>query len=296
VFSEPTNKRIIQSGLDAVVAEPCFPIIAAHGHVADLVDKQVDTVLIPNIVSVDAGDPKNKSHLCPWNQTLPFVVRRAPALSGLQNRPVFTPVVRFHEGRNAAANQLANYFIDFGFSRQSVKRAAFAGFEAQDQFELRMRQVGDEALARLEDAGEPGVILLGRPYNVYDAGMNLSVARKLRDQYGCNCLPMDCLPLDDVDIRSANKNMYWALGKRILQAAKFTADKPHLHLIYITNFKCGPDSYIKHFVKVSCGKPLLTLQFDGHSNDAGMMTRCEAYLDSKGLLARRAPSGSQVGV
>ncbi len=27
------------------------------------------------------------------------------------------------------------------------------------------------------------------------------------------------------------------------------------------------------------------LQFDGHGNDAGYMTRCEAYLDSKGILA-----------
>ncbi len=296
VFSEPTNKRIVQAGLDAVVAEPCFPIIAAHGHVADLVDKQVDTVLLPNIVSIDAGDPNNKSHLCPWNQTLPFVVRRAPVLNGLQNRPVFTPAVRFHEGRDAAADQLANYFIDFGFSRQSVKHAAFAGFQAQDRFELRMQHAGSEALAKLEDERKPGIILLGRPYNVYDAGMNLSVAHKLRDQYGCNCLPMDCLPLEGVDIRSANPNMYWALGKRILQAAKFTADKPHLHLIYITNFKCGPDSYIKHFVKVACGKPLLTLQFDGHSNDAGMMTRCEAYLDSKGFLTDRIPLTSQVGV
>jgi hypothetical protein len=26
------------------------------------------------------------------------------------------------------------------------------------------------------------------------------------------------------------------------------------------------------------------LQFDGHGNDAGYMTRCEAYLDSKGIL------------
>jgi hypothetical protein len=28
----------------------------------------------------------------------------------------------------------------------------------------------------------------------------------------------------------------------------------------------------------------LILQFDGHGNDAGYMTRCEAYLDSKGIL------------
>jgi len=57
-----------------------------------------------------------------------------------------------------------------------------------------------------------------------------------------------------------------------------------LHMIYMTNFKCGPDSYIKHYVLEASGKPFLTLQFDEHQNDAGAMTRCEAYLDSKGFL------------
>ena len=60
--------------------------------------------------------------------------------------------------------------------------------------------------------------------------------------------------------------------------------RPNLHLVYITNFKCGPDSYIKHFAREAAGAPLLVLQFDGHGNDAGYMTRCEAYLDSKGIL------------
>ena len=39
-------------------------------------------------------------------------------------------------------------------------------------------------------------------------------------------------------------------------------------------------------------KPGLVLQFDGHSNDAGFITRCEAYLDSKGFL--RCPSSTTV--
>jgi hypothetical protein len=33
------------------------------------------------------------------------------------------------------------------------------------------------------------------------------------------------------------------------------------------------------------------LQFDGHGNDAGYMTRCEAYLDSKGILRCYKPMG-----
>jgi predicted nucleotide-binding protein (sugar kinase/HSP70/actin superfamily) len=78
--------------------------------------------------------------------------------------------------------------------------------------------------------------------------------------------------------------MYWQSGRRILAAGKLVARYPNLHIISITNFKCGPDSYIKHFLGDACKKPFLSLQFDGHSNDAGTLTRCEAYLDSKGML------------
>ena len=56
-----------------------------------------------------------------------------------------------------------------------------------------------------------------------------------------------------------------------------------LHIIYLTNFKCGPDSYISAYVG-RLGQAFLTLQFDEHQNDAGAMTRCEAYLDRKGFL------------
>jgi hypothetical protein len=43
------------------------------------------------------------------------------------------------------------------------------------------------------------------------------------------------------------------------------------------------------------GKPYLTLQFDGHGNDAGYITRCEAYLDSKGALRWWAKAGKKAG-
>jgi len=78
--------------------------------------------------------------------------------------------------------------------------------------------------------------------------------------------------------------MYWNSGRRILAAARIAQRHRNLHLLYISNFKCGPDSYIKHFLGDACKKPFLSLQFDGHSNDAGTLTRCEAYLDSKGML------------
>ena len=56
---------------------------------------------------------------------------------------------------------------------------------------------------------------------------------------------------------------------------------PRLYAVYITNFGCGPDSFISHFFRdLSKGKPYLQLEIDEHSADAGAITRCEAFLDS----------------
>ncbi|MBN2356277.1 hypothetical protein JXO59_09195, partial [candidate division KSB1 bacterium] len=86
-------------------------------------------------------------------------------------------------------------------------------------------------------------------------------------------------------ISDQHENMFWSYGRKILQAAVFVGRQKNLHVIYITNFKCGPDSYIKHYIKDAVGSSFLTLQFDEHSNDAGILTRCEAYLQSKNLLS-----------
>jgi predicted nucleotide-binding protein (sugar kinase/HSP70/actin superfamily) len=115
--------------------------------------------------------------------------------------------------------------------------------------------------------------------------INLNVPQKLRDYYGVNVIPLDFLDIDTLDIADVHEHMYWNYGRKILQAAKFCSQYPNFHLIYITNFKCGPDSYVKHYVRDAVNDPFLIIQFDGHGNDAGIITRCEAYLDSKGFLA-----------
>jgi len=290
VLSDPTNRSIVQAGLDSVVAEPCFPIIVAHGHVAQLLERSdVNRVLLASVISQDTPWMHNESHLCPWHQTLPWVVRRAPAVKPGAHK-ILSPIVRFREGQEVVAREMAEFFakadmpgrLDLG--KRAVKEAVAAGYAAQRAFREKMLDAGREAMHALERTGAPGVILVGRPYNIHDAGVNLSVARKLRDQYGVNCIPLDFLDLADIDVRDINENMYWDLGRRILAAAKVVGRHRNLHIIYITNFKCGPDSFIKHFIRRASGKPFLSLQFDGHSNDAGMMTRCEAYLDSKGFL------------
>jgi predicted nucleotide-binding protein (sugar kinase/HSP70/actin superfamily) len=196
-----------------------------------------------------------------------------------------SPTVMFRDGPEAVTAALGEYCRRLDIAPARVARCVAAAYQAQGDFRLRLLAAGKKALATLCESGAPGIVIIGRPYNVHDAGVNLSVARKLRDFYGVNCLPLDCLDLDNLDIQDINANMFWDYGRKLLAAAKLVSGHDNLHIIHITNFKCGPDSFIKHFLRsASAGKPLLSLQFDGHSNDAGMMTRCEAYLDSKGIL------------
>jgi predicted nucleotide-binding protein (sugar kinase/HSP70/actin superfamily) len=194
------------------------------------------------------------------------------------------PTIHFQDGLRRVQRELWDVAKKLGISHRQSDRAVEEAFEVQREITARLLEAGRNALRELESAGQMGVVMVARPYSLYDRGSNLNIPGKLRDVYGVNVIPMDFLDLDGADIRTVHSNMFWNYGRKILQAAQIVREKPNLHIIYMTNFRCGPDSYIKHYVGQTSGKPFLILQLDGHSTDAGAMTRCEAYLESKGFL------------
>lgn len=285
ILSDETNNRIIKDGIESAVAEPCLPIQAYHGHVKELIKQEVDFIFIPNLINADTQFKNLNSYYCPWGQTLPFVIKNSPAIINNQNKIVH-PEIRFRNGPAVVGESLVKTFRKFGDKKAAISDALNKAYQAQKQFSENLLLLGERALNTLQNRDEIGIVLIGRTYNIYDRGVTLDIGSKLRDYYGVNVIPMDFLPIDSIDISDVNMNMYWNYGRKILAAAKIVGQYPNLHIIYLTNFKCGPDSYIKHYVTKASGKPFLTLQFDGHSNDAGYITRCEAYLDSKGFLRR----------
>ncbi len=287
LLSEPTTNQIVNIGLESMVSEPCFPIQVAHGHIRWLIDKGVDYLFVPNNIAAPGKEIDRPSYYCPWNQTLPFVVSTAPVISD-HAKKIIKPMLWFNHGTKAVAKAIRDSLNAVGINKsaRAVEQATMDAFNAQEDFRKNLIDAGARALAVLASHHEHGILLLGRPYNIYDKGINLDLATKLRNLYGANVIGLDFLKLEGYEIEHLHDNMFWDYGKTILAAALFVKNKPTLHIIYVTNFKCGPDSYIRHFITEASGKPYLTLQFDGHNNDAGMLTRCEAYLDSKGVLRR----------
>jgi predicted CoA-substrate-specific enzyme activase len=283
VLSQGTDPTIAADGVELALAQPCYPVQVAHGHAKALLDAGVDYVLVPNMLDAEAGEGAGVAHFCPWNQTLPFVLESAPGLEEHRHK-FLVPRLHFQLGREQVKSGLADAVERLGVNRRSSDRAVDAAYTAQREFQERLLEAGRRALEVLDRTGEPGILLVGRGYNIYDRNINCDIPRKLRHRYGANVIPLDFLVSGREPIGDLHPNMYWASGQKILAAARVAATRPDLHVIYISNFKCGPDSYIKHYTREAAGAPLLVLQFDGHGNDAGYMTRCEAYLDSKGIL------------
>jgi predicted CoA-substrate-specific enzyme activase len=289
VLSSVTDPRISAAGIEMAVAQPCYPVQVAHGHVQSLLAAGADYVLIPNLADADGGTDEVPAHYCPWNQTLPWVLRSAPALEREQHR-FLIPTLHFQMGPPQVKKALAGTMARLGVTRRASDRAVDAAYAEQREFQTKLLEAGRRAMAVLEHTGEPGLVLAGRSYNMYDRGLNCDIPRKLRHRYGANVIPLDFLVAGLESVAEIHPNMFWISGRKILEAARMTAHRKNLHLVYITNFKCGPDSYIKHFARAASGAPLLILQFDGHGNDAGYMTRCEAYLDSRGILRCYQPA------
>ncbi|MEW6719591.1 MAG: acyl-CoA dehydratase activase [Thermodesulfobacteriota bacterium] len=282
--SPRTDKAIAREGLERTVAEPCYPIQVAHGHVSALLDAGIDFLFLPNQINSETAHTHTESHFCPWGQTLPFVIAGVPKWEKELRQKLLSPTIRFRDGEDYLVEDLHDCFGPLGVSRREIREGIREGYREQAKLGVFLHAAGKDAVERIAQAGADAIVLLGRPYNLYDRDINLNIPAKLRDQYGANVVPIDFLPVDDIDIRDVNENMFWNYGRKIIAAAKWCRSHPKFHTIYVTNFKCGPDSFVRHFITRASGAPYLTLQFDGHGNDAGYMTRCEAYLDSKGVL------------
>ncbi len=287
VLSDKTNRSLANRGLEASVAETCFPAKVALGHVQDLLDKKVDILFLPSFVRFPAPHGSGKhSQACPYAQAMPYLAKAALKFGKTK---VLESVLLLQDDRQFFASVRA-IGRSLKKNARQVSAAARLGHEAQERAVQAVKEQGREALANLR-RGERALVLIGRTYNTCDAGMNMNLPAKVRDM-GVQAIPLDLLPLHDVD-HTGMDEMYWRSGQKILAAARFLKDHPDLYPVYITNFGCGPDSFISHFFREEMGgKPYLQLEIDEHSADAGAITRIEAFLDSLGNAGGARPGRS----
>jgi len=275
VLSSSTTKETIEKAVELSYSDSCFPLKLLHGHAASL--SSVDYILYPCAIRLGLKDgDENQKYTCPLVQASPFIIRES---LNLQQR-LLIPVLDFSRGDDEVINNLADIAARMGFSKSSGRKAALAGILAQQKFDRDRQRAGKKLLRQLRKSNKLGVVLFARSYLSQDSGANLGIAEKLA-QLGVVPIPLDFLPLNSINPRKYSDRPYWLYESKHIAGAAITESDPQLYGLVLTNFGCGPNSFITKIVEdIMGGKPLGQLEIDEHAAEAGIVTRLEAFVDT----------------
>ncbi|MDX2497140.1 MAG: acyl-CoA dehydratase activase, partial [Desulfobacterales bacterium] len=272
-----------QEGIDQKNAAFCYPGELAHGYFHSLLEMEPppEYIFLPHFKAVPVLDENSSSQVCPFVQGETFYLQATfcEKLRKLQAQGtrVLTPLLNLTDGLWAAREPLVGTAVQMGLKRKTALAAFETALNQQTACMAEMRVMGKKTLEELEaDLDRTAVVIFGRSYNGFVEEAHMGIPHKFASR-GVRVIPFDFFLLDNW---KSKRHMYWGMGQRILQAARFVEQHPQLFGTFITNFSCGPDSFvIGYFRHIMGRKPSLTLELDNHTADAGLETRIEAFLD-----------------
>ena len=271
-------KNAIKSGKKIAGAEFCAPMNAFFGHVQHLADK-CDYIFLP--VYLEAKEPKRDvyRYYCYYTQ---FAATLAAGINSLHlKNKAITPVI----DHNSFQSRIELFTL--------LKSILSSGYwEIYNAYELaiayykeRRGNLRNIYEREMPDKKDIHVALLGRPYSILQNTMNKGIP-DIFSNLNIKTFYQDMLPYHKEDIAQIDpllKRLHWNYAAKILKAALFTALTEGIYPVYVTSFKCSPDSFtIEYFKRImdKYGKPYLILELDEHDSNVGYETRIEAAVRS----------------
>ncbi|MCK4296855.1 MAG: activase, partial [Candidatus Marinimicrobia bacterium] len=276
-FRPMLASEVDQEGVDQCSAPLCFPCEISHGFFKNLLDIGPDFIFIPHIKGVHIEGGSFPSKVCPLLQGEPYYLRSTFEKQLTKGPKFISPFIDFDAGKDDQKKSFTSIAYDLGVSRKKAALAFDKAWEIQNQMQKQMMEVGKSTIQEIENEPERiGVVLFGRSYNAFVPEANKGIPHKFASR-GVSIIPVDFLDLKQYPVK---EHMYWSMGQMILKGAEAIKKHPQLFGTFITNFACGPDSFIiGYFRDIMRRKPSLTLELDNHTADAGLETRVEAFLD-----------------
>lgn len=261
VISPPTNKAILDAGVQCCVDEACLPVKVFHGHVSYLKDK-CDLLFIPRIMQLYKGE-----YICPKFCGLPeMVINSIPGLPEVITDPIYaTSMAKLRSWALRSGSRITH-------DRQRIKAALEAAVKEQSRIKTGYDDQGYSIR----------VALAGHPYNLYDTFINMNIKKKL-NRLGVGVMTEECLKEEDMapEVDALYKKPFWTFARKTYGfIAALAAARQVQGIVYISSFACGIDSVILELVRDRIGDfPMLVLKIDEHTGEAGVDTRIEAFAD-----------------
>ncbi len=266
----------LQEGRRYTRSEFCAPLTELHGQVHLLAEK-CRHVFLP-VYTETSRDKKDLRKFCYYSQFAPAMLAQQ-----FPRGTVLTPVVKSLSLPFKSQVELYRMLKNLGSSRHytflQVKRAMDAAQSAVENYhEALVQYFTDEVRNPVEDVQ---VVLLGRPYTVLSPQMNKGIP-VIFSRLGIPAFFQDMVPRDAdavAAVKPLMEEIHWNYASGILETTESIARRPGFYPVFITSFKCSPDSYLRTYFRQlmeAHDKPYLVLELDEHGSSVGYETRIEA--------------------
>lgn len=256
VLSDQSTKRIYEAGIESMPSESvCYPAKLSHGHIMNLLSKDVDFIWMPCVRWERQEDDLATNHYnCPivmsYPQALELNVDEL-ASSDVQYLAPFLPYDNKRElkrrlyevvslQREADATQGKGRFRGNHITRREIDRAVEVAWQEDQEFKATMHRRGDEVLAWMEEHDRHGIVIAGRPYH-NDPEINHAIP-ELVNSFGFAVLTEDSVAHKMSPERPIRVVDQWMYHSRLYRAARFVATRNDLDLIQLNSFGCGLDA------------------------------------------------------
>ncbi|MBS4030655.1 MAG: CoA activase [Clostridiales bacterium] len=287
ILSDKTSDKTVELSQEFSMDETCYPIKLINGHVAQLIEKEIDYLFLPSLYTMaHAISTTRQNYGCVYMQCFPKLINRTMDLED-KGIVLLSPELSFNFGKEYMMKTLIKLGVKLGKSKAQTALALTKGMMSLKKFEMKTEKLGEETINNL-DKNEKAFVIVTRNYGISDPVLNMGIPEKI-EKLGYKVLTLSNLPAHDHDTSKEHPNMYWPFGQHILSGAQIIKQHPNLYAIYLTNHGCGPDTILNHYFKEEMtGKPYLNIEVDEHFSSVGVLTRVEAFINSLKLQRVRS--------
>jgi predicted CoA-substrate-specific enzyme activase len=273
--SPPTDAAILHLARRSALVETCLPVRLAYGHAAQLLASGADRLLLP--VLKEEGP---RHYRCPYIQAAPNLLAHR---FGAER--VISPVMPAVWTARSLVRALRPLATAIGAAQDRLKAAVELALATQEGFEACWRAKGAESVARAAPGGS--VVVLARDYLISDAALGRGLPGILA-RCGLEPLPHALLPREAAP-EALCQDIVWRRGRDYLLAAHWARERG-LHVLMLTSFGCGPDSFVEKYLREMLGERLGVIELDEHVSRGALETRLEAFAD---LVRAARPKGRE---
>ncbi len=270
-LSPKSSRAIYDRGIETMPSESvCYPAKLAHGHIQALIDDGVKLIFYPAMpYEMDEGLGGDNHYNCPVVATYSEVIRNSvPELrESVKFMNPFLPI--FHKKRMGERlfEEFSKDLPALGITKAEITAALEKAYAEDASFKEQMRKKGEETLKYLEENGERGIVLAGRPYHV-DPEINHGLPEMIAG-YGFAVLTEDSVAHMESVVRPIRVVDQWSYHTRLYAAAHAVGRHPCLELVQLNSFGCGLDAITTDQVQEilrSFGKLYTCLKIDEVNN------------------------------